>query len=206
MDKLKKKYHIKNEYLITTESGSYLSKKIIIDSIIISIIETIITDIKQKLLIKPTIRLFGKECHQQRDVGFFSNTSIGYKYSGKLMESQVLTPNMTLLINYVNKIYGTKYNSILINRYNNGKQYIGAHSDDEAGLDSDGVVAISYGATRVFRIRSKATKKIMYNIPLNHLSMIRMGGDFQKEFTHEIPIESKVKSERISLTFRNHLI
>ena len=35
-------------------------------------------------------------------------------------------------------------------------------------------------------------------------SMLQMGGDFQKEFTHEIPIEKKVKEPRISFTFRKH--
>ena len=33
-----------------------------------------------------------------------------------------------------------------------------------------------------------------------------MGGEFQKEFTHEIPIERKVKNVRWSFTFRKHLI
>jgi len=32
-----------------------------------------------------------------------------------------------------------------------------------------------------------------------------MVGNFQKEFTHEIPIEKKVKGTRFSFTFRRHL-
>ena len=32
-----------------------------------------------------------------------------------------------------------------------------------------------------------------------------MGGNFQKEFTHEIPIEKKVLDTRYSLTFRRHM-
>jgi len=32
-----------------------------------------------------------------------------------------------------------------------------------------------------------------------------MSGNFQKEFTHEIPIEKRVKGERYSFTFRQHL-
>jgi len=31
-----------------------------------------------------------------------------------------------------------------------------------------------------------------------------MGGNFQKEFTHEIPVEKKIKEVRYSLTFRKH--
>ena len=33
-----------------------------------------------------------------------------------------------------------------------------------------------------------------------------MKGEFQKEFTHEIPVQKKVKNCRYSLTFRKHLI
>lgn len=33
-----------------------------------------------------------------------------------------------------------------------------------------------------------------------------MGGNFQKEFTHEIPIEKKITDTRYSLTFRKHLV
>jgi hypothetical protein len=32
-----------------------------------------------------------------------------------------------------------------------------------------------------------------------------MGGDFQIEFTHGIPIEKKIKDVRYSLTFRKHI-
>jgi len=32
-----------------------------------------------------------------------------------------------------------------------------------------------------------------------------MQGEFQKEFTHEIPIQKKILDERISLTFRKHI-
>ncbi len=56
-----------------------------------------------------------------------------------------------------------------------------------------------------FRIRDKKTKKIHTDIPLTHLSVVHMSGDFQKEFTHEIPVEKKVREARISLTFRHHL-
>ena len=42
---------------------------------------------------------------------------------------------------------------------------IGKHSDDEKGLSNIGVVAISYGAVRKFRIRDKKTNKIIKDIP-----------------------------------------
>jgi len=67
------------------------------------------------------------------------------------------------------------------------------------------VAGICYGpAIRTFRIRNKETKKIILDHKHMPCSLLIMEGDFQKEFTHEIPIEKKIKEERISLTFRYH--
>ena len=108
------------------------------------------------------------------------------------------------LLKKVNNIFGTNYNGILVNKYKTGNDYISAHSDDEKNLDDVGVVAISYGATRKFRIRDKKTKKIVKDFALTSYSMLQMGGKFQQEFTHEVPIEKRITDERISFTFRRH--
>ena len=85
-----------------------------------------------------------------------------------------------------------------------GNDYISAHSDDEKEISSSGVLSISIGAVRKFRIRDKFTRKIIKDIPTTPYSVINMTGDFQKEFLHEIPIEKKIKDTRISFTFRKH--
>ena len=98
----------------------------------------------------------------------------------------------------VNDYYNASFNGILVNRYNTGKETIGAHSDGEDGLDpSGGVVAISVGTSRKFRIRSikkdllystdmktpvysikpKQIIKDVYTLPYH---TIHMGGNFQK--------------------------
>jgi len=84
-------------------------------------------------------------------------------------------------------MFGSNFNGILINRYSTGQEYIGQHSDDEKNLDKSGVIAISYRGERIFRIRDKVTKEIVQDIHLKNLDIIHMGGDFQKEFTHEVP-------------------
>tara|TARA_A100001015_G_scaffold239982_2_gene273527 strand:+ start:807 stop:1259 length:453 start_codon:yes stop_codon:yes gene_type:complete len=150
--------------------------------------------------------LNGKVCHQRRCVGFFSDQSIGYYYSNNLAKSKKMTPSLIKLLDTINHIYNSEYNGILINKYKSGEDYISAHSDDEKNLDKSGVVAISFGAKRKFRIRDKNTKKIVNDFYLNSGEMLQMGGNFQKEFTHEIPIEKKIKTERISFTFRKHNI
>ncbi len=166
-----------------------------------------IEEIQDRLIINPKIKIFGKDAIQHRSVGFFSDTSSGYYFSGQLAASVPLTPNLDVLLEKINTLFNSDFTGILVNKYNDGLDYIGAHSDKTQHLDnSHGVVAISYGAVRKFRIRNKITKENVVDVPMLPNNIIHMGGDFQKEFTHEIPIEKKIKEVRYSLTFRKHLV
>ena len=169
------------------------------------LIEKCILEIEDKLIVNPEIIVYGKKCNQHRNVGFFSNTSIGYYYSNKLAKSIKLTENLEILLNNINKKFNSDFNGILINKYKDGCDSIGAHSDDEENLGNVGVLSISYGSTRNFRIRDKKTRKIIYNLNTNDQEIIIMDGDFQKEFLHEIPAQKKIKESRYSFTFRKHL-
>jgi alkylated DNA repair dioxygenase AlkB len=153
----------------------------------------------------PSINVFGKESIQHRNIGFFSDISEGYRYSGQLAASKPLTPSLQELLNLINIEFNADFNGILVNEYPDGTHYIGKHSDDESALSNAGVVCISYGASRKFRIRNKLTGAIVMDIPTTSKEIWVMGGDFQKEFTHEVPVEKKVKEKRISFTFRKHL-
>ena len=168
------------------------------------LMELCIAEIMDKLLENPKININGKSAIQHRSVGFFSNDSIGYYYSGQLAKSQSLSANLSILLNKINTKFDAKFNGILVNKYSGGTDYIGAHSDDETSLDKCGVVCISNGAVRKFRIKDKITKKTIVDIPTISNNILHMGGDFQKEFTHEIPIEKKIKGVRYSFTFRKH--
>jgi alkylated DNA repair dioxygenase AlkB len=164
--------------------------------------------VKPLLEIRPEIIVYGKICKQNRNVGFFSNESIGYNYSRQLMKSQPLSEALAELIRIVNGMLGANFNGILVNEYPDGENYIAAHSDSEIGLDSKvGVVSISYGAERKFRIRNKTDNSIVCDEPTTHCGILVMGGvNFQKFYTHEIPVQKKIKASRISFTFRKHII
>lgn len=177
------------------DKGSFINKELL---------EKCIIDIEPQLELKPEIVIFGKKCKQQRNIGFFSDKSKGYKYSNKMMESKPLTQAIRELLDIVNSEFGTQFNGILVNKYMDGNDYISAHSDDETGIDLNGVISISYGAERIFRIRKKDTKHIIYDELTTHCSILHMGGNFQKLYTHEIPIQKKIKEPRVSFTFRKH--
>lgn len=169
-------------------------------------ISGIFEDVKAlPLVTRPVVMVYGKECHQQRNVGFFSDTSSGYRYSGQIARSQPMTPMLNRVTQLVNETLGTDFNGVLVNHYPDGDSYIGAHSDDERGLSKTNkyVASISFGATRVFRVRHKSSKKIALDVPMPAGSMIVMGGRFQELYTHEVP-KKKGLLDRWSLTFREH--
>ena len=170
------------------------------------LIEKIIEEIQGKLKVKPEIIVFGKVCNQNRNIAFYSNDSIGYHYSNRLLRSKPLTVNLQMLLNYINEKFNSDFNGILINQYMDGNDYISAHSDDETNLGTIGVVSLSYGAKRNFRVRNKNTRKIVANVDTKDNEILVMDGDFQKEFTHEIPIQKKIKGIRYSFTLRKHTI
>ena len=171
--------------------------------------------LENKLLIKnPPIFIFGKKAKQRRSIAFFSDSSIGYRYSRQLMKSQPIFSYLQILLEFINKVFNCNSNGVLINYYEDGNDYIGAHSDDETGLIKDnniGIIAISVGCSRKFRIRKKSKEtfengKKYFDVETKPYRLIQMGGtQFQKQFTHEIPIQKKIKGWRMSFTFRNHI-
>lgn len=175
-----------------------------IDPNVVAAMPDIIEEIDPLLIVNPKIVVYGKPATQHRSIGFFSDFSVGYRYSGQMAKSQSLTPNLKTLLDYVNGMLSADYNAILVNRYADGTDYIGPHSDDETCLDPVGVACISYGAGRKFRIRDKTTKKILLDYITNNNELLLMSGNFQKNFTHEIPVEKKIHEPRYSLTFRKH--
>ena len=170
------------------------------------LVNSCVDDIRPLLNDYPEIIVYGKKCLQRRSVGFFSDSIIGYKYSGKIETSQRLTKNLKILLDHINIKFNSDFNGILVNKYKDGLEYISDHSDNEQEISDKGVISISYGATRKFRIRNKLTKKIVKDILTENYQIIQMSGNFQKGFLHGIPIEKKIKEERISFTFRKHLV
>lgn len=158
------------------------------------------------LIKNPKVKVYGKECICHRRVGFFSDASAGYPFAGQIAKSLPLNshPSLPPLLDEINTVLHTKFNGILINHYLDGSDYIGKHRDDERTLYNGVVAAISLGESRNFRVRRYCSDEIVANIPTEHGQLLVMDGTFQKEFTHEIPVQKRVEGGRISLTFRYH--
>ena len=170
-----------------------------------TLIKAVVQETTAKLQHEPLVVVFNKQCHQPRNVGFFSDDARGYTYSRQTMTAQPLTPATAQLLALVNDTFGARYNGILVNEYKDGTKHLGAHADSEHGLDPcAGVVSLSWGAERNLRIRDKRTKHILHNVAARHLHALQMQGDFQEHYLHEIPVQKKVQQPRVSITFRRH--
>ncbi len=143
--------------------------------------------------------------YQRRDVGFFSDMALGYKYSGQIMRAAPLE-GLSQILAQVNTAIGADFNAILVNRYIDGTKYISAHSDDESALVSDVIATLAYGAVRKFRIRDKIGGGFVMDVPHTPGMLIVMDQGFQQSYTHEIPVEKRILDARVSLTFRSHMV
>ena len=179
----------------------------------VAVIDAVVADAKPKLTVKPPIFFMGEERRQQRNVGFFSDVSSGYAYSGQKIGARPLSDSMREILRVLSDEYGIEFNGLLVNQYCDGTEYVSPHGDDEKGLDKGaGVVIVSWGAKRLFRLRKKAPNEtpkdpIVYTgvdtLPYHALQM--KGDKFQTTLKHEIPVQKRVKGERVSITARRHL-
>ena len=96
-----------------------------------------------------------------------------------------------------------KHNSMLINLYESGVDFIPPHSDSESCIvDDSDIVTVSLGATRTLQIKSSKSGKIVGSSQLQHGDVVIMSKSSQADFLHEILPEETCDKPRISITFR----
>jgi alkylated DNA repair dioxygenase AlkB len=180
------------------------------------LLKAAVEECDDKLTKNPPALVYNKLGRQHREIGFFANPNdtFGYFYSRTCAISQQPGPAMKTLIDYINADQKSKFNGVLVNKYKDGSDYIGAHSDKEEGLDKRaGVVILTYGAARTmtFETRKNAPpcsqqlSDLIKNQSLEHNSIaVMQGAKFQHTYTHEIKKDKKCTMPRTSLTFRVH--
>jgi alkylated DNA repair dioxygenase AlkB len=100
------------------------------------------------------------------------------------------------------------FNSVLINQYRNGSDYISPHSDDDYGDPEPTIPSLTLGASRPFRLAkiisgSKLDKSTTVEYAPAHGDLLVMRGRTNAEWQHWVPKTAKSIGERINLTFRN---
>jgi alkylated DNA repair dioxygenase AlkB len=168
---------------------------------------------KKKTKFRPVV-IANRSIMQTRATAFFGPLGIvGYRYSGQETEVCEMPDCLQQLCAIVNALCSklcnskTCFNAVLVNVYPGcDTSGIGFHADasPDPAVPLSAVAAVSFGGSRVFRLKHIKTKQTVCDWKTSCGELMCMHGtDFQKVLMHGIPPRKKV-SERISFTFRYH--
>jgi len=153
------------------------------------------------------LHIYGRRVKMPRMTCWFGDAGAVYTYSGVRNDPLPWTPKLTAMLADVQRATGATFNSVLLNLYRNGKDYMSWHRDDEKELGPSPVIAsVSLGASRRFDFRRKraderATRPTK-SFELADGSLLVMSGDTQRKWQHSIPKSGRADEPRINLTFR----
>lgn len=152
---------------------------------------------------QPEIRIAGRMVKIPRQQAWYGDASASYTYSGLSMVPILWTDTLLEIRSRVEALCDTRFNSVLLNRYRDGRDSMGWHSDDEPELGTNPCIAsLSLGASRVFRLQHRKDKERKLKIELTHNSLLVMRGSLQHHWRHQVPKTQRAVGERINLTFR----
>lgn len=179
---------------------------------------------------RPFIHVFGRSCLQPRDTCYVASQGLtDLKYSGFQPHAHTWDefPVLRDILEAVHEaLPGSRFNSVLLNRYKSGSDYVAWHSDNEKLYGPTPVIAsVSFGCERKFLLKRKPAKKEaidsseelikkqsklalrnVHSFLLRHGSLLVMTGHTQRDWVHSVPKHSKPGSVRINLTFRQILL
>ena len=152
------------------------------------------------------IRLFGREVDSPRLSSWIGDQDAAYTYSGARFQPRSWPLPLMELRRRLARELDCRFNSVLANRYRDGRDYMGWHSDNESELGPQPVIAsLSLGATRRFVLKHRRETSRKLELPLAHGSLLVMCGDTQANYRHSLPRTARPVGERINLTFRRIL-
>ncbi|MFG1483803.1 alpha-ketoglutarate-dependent dioxygenase AlkB [Halobacteriovorax sp. HFRX-2_2] len=149
------------------------------------------------------ITLYGKTHAIPRLHAWYSDEK-EYSYSGVKLPRNNWSDNLFILKEEIEKITKHQFNGCLCNLYRDGKDYAAWHSDDEASLGRNPVIAsASFGESRKFVLKHRFDKSVeKVEILLEDKSLLIMKGALQHNWKHQLNKTAKQVDERINLTFR----
>jgi alkylated DNA repair dioxygenase AlkB len=148
----------------------------------------------------------GREFMLPRLQTWHADQGISYSYSNNLLQTRPWTPLLSDIRQKIEHFLNFSFNSVLVNLYRNGEDYVGWHADNEAELGEQPFIAsLTLGATRRFAFRHKKTAE-NGSILLGRGTLLVMQPDFQHHWLHSIPIDRELTQGRINLTFRKVIV
>jgi len=149
------------------------------------------------------IRMFGHQVNSPRLSCWIGDAQARYRYSGTQFEPHPWPRCLLPVRDRLARELGVAFNSVLANRYRNGRDAMGWHRDDEPELGLRPTIAsLSLGAARRFRLKPNNVAHPPLSLELPHGSLLVMRGDTQTNTRHALPCTARPVAERINLTFR----
>lgn len=164
------------------------------------------------------ITLYGRRHPLPRLTCWMADPGCGYRYSGLANVLESWSPAAEQLRQELEAVSGWRFNSLLLNRYRDGRDAMGWHADDEPELDPAAPIAsLSLGAPRDFRLRPRpsprrppgapppagySTSCAPFNLELHNGDLLLMEPPTQLWWQHAVPRRLRLQQERLNLTFR----
>lgn len=99
--------------------------------------------------------------------------------------------------------HGVYLEGCFLNRYDDGRDSLGWHADDDPGIDhSKPIMVITLGQKRLIKVKHKENNSLKHEIMLEHGSLLVMRPGMQTDWLHSIPKAGFEAGPRISLTYR----
>jgi len=152
------------------------------------------------------IKIYGRLLKVPRLSALYADVGKNYSYSKIVLHPKPWFPELLEIKERIEALTGLEFNSVLLNLYRNGDDSMGWHRDNEPELGINPAIgSVSFGVTRVFKLRPYIAKKPVRNIELESGSFLLMKGETQHRYEHSIPKTSLTIAKRINLTFRKIL-
>ena len=115
-----------------------------------------------------------------------------------------MSSTVKFIQNIIKDKYGTKYDSVLINYYENGNVGMRYHSDEIYDEWNEDTVIICFGADReiAFREILNYENKTYFNMSNGDLLFMKEG--CQQIYQHRVLKNKRIVNDRISLVFKKH--
>jgi alkylated DNA repair dioxygenase AlkB len=169
---------------------------------------------------QPVVTVFGQRHPVPRLTCWLGDPGCTYAYSGLLEHPHPWTPPLEQVRQLLAAHLGVGFNSLLLNRYRDGRDRMGWHADDEQELAvGHPIASLSLGASRTLRFRPRhrpgrrlgegeaalgegASGEAAFGVELGDGDLLLMWPPTQRGWQHALPARLGVKGERLNLTFR----
>ena len=158
--------------------------------------------VREPTLNSPSIcSILGKETYLPSYSAWYGASDKLRTHSGLTLYPKKWNKELLYVRDKINDVANVQFNGVLINWHRDGDDSINWHADDERSLGLNPVVgSVNFGETRDFVLK-KCDKSEKLTIPVKHGTLLIMRGELQHFWEHSVPKRTKIKHDRINLTF-----